>query len=231
MRAHATTGSAARRFVFGAAMIAAALFAGPRGAAADELPAGHGFDFYVLSLSWSPSYCAVEGEDANRQQCGRGRPYAFVVHGLWPQFEHGYPDHCKSGEPDRVPKGLVSRYLDLMPSAGLIGHQWRKHGTCTGLSQADYFRVMRAARQQIAVPPAYRATEKALNVDPDTLEADFVAANPGLKKDAIAVTCDGRYVREVRICMTKELGFRPCPEVERGECRRDAVEMPPSRGE
>src|SRR5215212_5317363 len=47
------------------------------------------FDFYVLSLSWSPSFCDAASERGNsgrnqQAQCG-GRPFSFVVHGLWPQ--------------------------------------------------------------------------------------------------------------------------------------------------
>src|SRR5690606_35235274 len=124
----------------------------------------------------------------------------------------------------------ASRFLDLIPSVGLIGYQWRKHGTCSGLGQEDYFTVMRAARDRIAVPPAYRATQAGQPVDPDRLEADFIKSNPGLEDDGIAVTCDERFVREVRICMDKDLGFRSCPRLERRECRRDSVLMPASRG-
>lgn len=228
---------AASRIITGQAfallLAASAVFGASPARAAEAgspVPIGQGFDFYVLSLSWSPSYCAAEGEDANRQQCGRGRPYGFIVHGLWPQFERGFAEDCKSNEPSRVPRGLASRFLDLMPSIGLIGYQWRKHGTCSGLGQEDYFTVMRAARDRIAVPPAYRATEAARSVDPDHVEADFIKSNPGLGAEAITVTCDGKFVREVRICMDKELGFRPCPRLERRECRRDSVLMPASRG-
>jgi ribonuclease T2 len=44
------------------------------------------FDYYVLSLSWSPSFCEASGERGAppQQQCG-ARAYSFVVHGLWPQ--------------------------------------------------------------------------------------------------------------------------------------------------
>lgn len=190
---------------------------------------GAGFDFYVLSLSWSPSYCEAEGEDANRQQCASGRPYAFVVHGLWPQYEAGYPESCPTDDPtvsDRLVRGLY----DLMPSAGLIRHQWRKHGSCTGLSQEDYFAVLRAARGAVEVPAAYRRLDDYRSVAPGTVERDFLAANAGLPADGIAVTCDGRYLREVRLCMTKALSFRPCPEVDRRACSLDKAVMPPVRG-
>jgi ribonuclease T2 len=131
------------------------------------IPQGDGFDFYVLSLSWSPSYCEAEGESANRQQCTSKRPYAFVVHGLWPQFERGYPENCDIRERDVDQQTLRGLY-DIMPSAGLIRHQWRKHGSCAGLSQSDYFDVLRAARERIEIPAAFQNPTKYETVSPDS---------------------------------------------------------------
>jgi len=196
---------------------------------AGPVAAGTDFDFYVLSLSWSPSYCEAEGEDANRQQCASGRPYAFVVHGLWPQYETGYPESCPTDDPSVADTTLRGLY-DLMPSAGLIRHQWKKHGSCTGLSKEAYFAVLRAARGAVDVPAGYRRLDDYRTVDPDAVERDFLAANAGLPADGIAVTCDRRYLREVRICMTKDLAFRPCPEVDRRACELDRAVMPPVRG-
>jgi ribonuclease T2 len=186
------------------------------------------FDFYVLSLSWSPSYCAAEGAQAEPAQCASGRPYAFVVHGLWPQNESGYPEFCDRS-PEWVPQNLVSSMLDLMPSKRLIVHQWKKHGTCSGLSAADYFARLREVRTRIEIPAAYVHVEEWKTVSPGTVEAEFRRANPGLSSDAIAVTCDSRHLREVRICMTRDLTFRACPEVDRKACRRQNVAMPPVR--
>ncbi|EKF20308.1 ribonuclease T2 family protein [Nitratireductor pacificus] len=213
------------------ACLYAALFAGSLPVGATEPGAAAGaFDFYVLSLSWSPSYCAAEGAEANRQQCGASRPYAFVVHGLWPQNERGYPEYCSSSQPERVPDDLVGQYRDIMPSGGLIGHQWRKHGSCSGLSQETYFALTRKARARVTVPEAFTRLDKPEMVDPQRVEAQFLTANPGLEGDAIAVTCDRRYLREVRICMTRDLEFRACEAVDRKHCRRDRVLMPPARG-
>ncbi len=203
--------------------------AGATQAAGQTLPVGTGFDFYVLSLSWSPSYCEAEGEDANRQQCASERPYAFVVHGLWPQFERGYPENCPTGEPD-VTNATLRTLYDLMPSAGLIRHQWRKHGSCAELAQDDYFSVLRAARDAVEIPQGYRRLEAYKTLDPDVAEAAFIEANPTLPEDGVAVTCDNRYLREVRICMAKDLAFRACPEVDRRACRSNKVVMPPVRG-
>jgi ribonuclease T2 len=192
-------------------------------------PLGSGFDFYVLSLSWSPSYCEAEGEDANRQQCASGRPFAFVVHGLWPQFERSYPENCPARETD-VSNATLRALYDLMPSAGLIRHQWRKHGTCAGLPQQDYFATLRAAREKVIIPTEFRRLDTHRTVAPAMVEAAFRQSNLLLPAQGIAVTCDERYLREVRICLTKELAFRPCPEIDRRACRLDQAVMPPVRG-
>jgi ribonuclease T2 len=195
--------------------------------AAESLPRGEGFDFYVLALSWSPSYCQAEGEDANPQQCKASRPYAFVVHGLWPQYENGYPENCPTAERS-VSGRIVRSMLDLMPSAGMVRHQWRRHGSCTGLSQEDYFRVVRQAAERVAIPGELQRRESPATVSPDEIEKAFLRVNPDLAADAMAVTCDRRYLREVRICMTRELDFRSCPQVDRKGCRKPAL-MPPVR--
>ena len=189
---------------------------------------GRGFDFYVLALSWSPSYCELEGERANRQQCGATRSYGFVVHGLWPQYEHGYPSNCASAERD-VSNDLARSMYDLMPSTGLIRQQWRKHGSCSGLTPSDYFDVVRAARNRVVIPSELQRSTQRQSVDPDEIETAFIQANAGLPPRGIAVACDGRLMEEVRICLTKSLQFRACPEVDKRECRARSVTLPAMR--
>lgn len=192
-----------------------------------SIPIGKGFDFYVLALSWSPSWCESNDSNGNSGQCARSSGHGLIVHGLWPQYERGYPQFCQTRQPDRVPQALGRQYVDLIPSMGLIGHQWRKHGTCSGLSQGDYLTVTRAARERLVIPP-----ELASNADPrdlpvSTIEAAFAAKNPGMTPDMIAVTCEGRLLEEIRICFDRELNFRTCPEVDRRACTRDTVLLPP----
>ena len=190
------------------------------------------FDFYVLALSWSPSFCEAAGERGPppRQQCG-ARPYSFVVHGLWPQYDKGFPEFCAVPAP-RLNRDIVSSMLDLMPAPRLIFNEWDKHGTCSGLSARAYFETVRKARAVVKIPETYLDLKQALTVTPDEVEEAFVAANAGLTRDAVAVTCDRRRLHEVRLCMDKDLRFRPWPEVDaRGVCRRDKVVMPPVRGD
>lgn len=198
---------------------------------APAAPSTANFDFYVLALSWSPSYCADNGNRSDaRQQCGAGRNYGFIVHGLWPQYERGFPENCRHDQAnDQVPRDLVSSLSDIMPAAGLMRYQWRKHGTCAGISQRDYFTAMRNAYHAVTIPPALRAVSSPRRVDPQLVEKAFIAANPGLPADAIAVTCHRRRLKEVRICMDKNLKFRSCGEVDRNSCRNRSVNLLPNR--
>jgi ribonuclease T2 len=191
------------------------------------IPQGDGYDFFVLSLSWSPSYCEIEGAGANRQQCGRANKHGFVVHGLWPQFERGWPEFCNSSEPARVPESIVRTVIDLMPSAGLVGHQWRKHGSCTGLSQEDYFSVVRRAREKIAIPERFKDVEDNVTISPNEAEKAFISVNPGMSDDGIAISCQDQFLSEARICLTKQLEFRSCPEIDTKGCRIPRAALPP----
>ncbi len=191
------------------------------------------FDFYVLALSWSPSFCEAsreryQGGRAQQQQCG-ARPYSFVVHGLWPQYERGFPRECQVPAP-RLARTIVNNMLDLMPSDRLVFNQWDRHGTCSGLSGQQYFDTVRKAREAVQIPPKFQELTDYKMVTPDEVEDAFAAANPGLPRDGISVTCDSRRLSEVRICMSKDLQFRACPEVDRRSCRNEKVVMPPVRG-
>ena len=193
------------------------------------IPRGKGFDFYVLSLSWSPTWCAENDAGGRTQQCRRGENHGFILHGLWPQNERGYPEYCATREPDRVPESLGRTLFDIIPSMGLIGHEWRKHGSCSGLSQRDYFTVARAAFERVRIPPGLETQHGAKRVSPDAVEEAFAAANPGLARKGIAVTCAGGQLEEVRICMTADLTFRACPAVDRAGCRAGSIQQPPIR--
>lgn len=189
------------------------------------------FDFYVLSLSWSPSFCEEAAERGNegRSQAQCGRPYSFVVHGLWPQYEHGFPDYCQRPSP-RLERNIMASMLDLMPAPGLIFNEWDKHGTCSGLGARAYFETIRKARSAVKIPPEYLELSEQKSVAPADIEDAFIKANPGLNAAAIAVTCNRKRLSEVRICMNKDLQFRDCEEIDRRACRRDEVLMPPMRG-
>jgi len=190
------------------------------------------FDFYVLSLSWSPSFCAAAAERgrgrARNAQCGV-RPYSFVVHGLWPQFDKGFPEYCQLPAP-RLDHRIVASMLDLMPAPHLIFNEWNRHGTCSGQTPRAYFETVRKARAAVKIPPDYADLKEPLDVTPQNVEDAFIKANPGLSRGAIAIGCSRRRLTEVRLCLSKDLQFRDCPEIVKRTCRRDQLVMPPTRG-
>jgi ribonuclease T2 len=190
------------------------------------------FDFYILALSWSPSYCEAARERAPDRtpdrQCG-GRPYSFVVHGLWPQYEQGFPSYCQVPAP-RLDRGIVSNALELMPSPRLVFHEWDRHGTCSGLSPHAYFENVRKARAVVKIPDDYIALDKPIMVTQDEVADAFVKANPGLTRANMAIACDRKRLTEIRICLTREFTFRDCATVKRRTCRLNKMAMPAIRG-
>jgi ribonuclease T2 len=190
------------------------------------------FDFYVLSLSWSPSFCEAASERGNsgrsQTQCG-GRPFSFVVHGLWPQYERGFPEYCERPAP-RLARNIMNSMLDLMPAPGLIFNEWDKHGTCSGLGERAYFETIRKARATVKIPEEFLQLSEPKTIAPGDIEEAFIKVNPGLSSSAISVTCDSRRLSEVRVCLSKDLQFRSCEEIDRRACRREEVVMPPMRG-
>jgi ribonuclease T2 len=188
------------------------------------------FDFYVVALSWSATFCADKGEARRSRQCESGRNPGFVLHGLWPQFEYGYPAYCgpEGRNPDR---GAMELAEHIFPDSGLARHQWRKHGTCSGESPSGYFSVAARARAKITIPKAYSAPDQDFRATKLDIERAFSEANPGLRPDMMSVTCArGGRLQEVRICMTRDLrDFRRCEEVNRDSCRARDLLVPAAR--
>jgi len=182
------------------------------------------FDFYVLALSWSPTYC-LTSDDPDPAQCDTA-PDGFVVHGLWPQYETGYPEYCSSREPRGIDDETLDAIADVMPSAGLAHYQWRKHGMCSGLDAASYFRLLLEAVEEIDIPPELADPDTDQRLRPDDIEADFSDANPGLAEDGMSIQCRQGRLTEVRICLTRDLQFRDCFEVDDDTCRSRTIAVP-----
>ena len=195
---------------------------------ADDGRARRDFDYWVLSLSWSPQFCATSARDQDGPQCAGPRPYGFVVHGLWPQYERGYPSDC--GRAAYLPEDLVRRLLPIMPSKPLILHEWRQHGSCSRLDAADYAARIEQAWNGVHVPPRYESPRRAVSETPAQLEDAFIQSNPGLRGDGIALQCSGRYLAEVRLCLDRELAPRACGRDLRDRCGSNLV-LRPLRGD
>ena len=202
-------------------MLAAALaLASP--ALADGEKAGD-FDYYVLALSWSANWCALEGDDRGDPQCDTGRGITWVVHGLWPQYESGWPSYCRTVQRDPT-RGETAAMADVFGGAGAAFYQWKKHGRCAGLPAAEYFATARKAFDSITLPPVFVRLRKDVRLPASVVEAAFQEANPGLMRDQITITCSDGMIQEARICLTKDLEPRRCGDDTLRDCRmKDAV--------
>ena len=181
------------------------------------------FDYYVMSLSWSPNWCALEGDARRSPQCDDSRDHGWILHGLWPQYHRGYPSYCNTAE--RPPsRGMTAQMSDIMGTSGLAWHQWKKHGTCTGLSAADYYALSREAYATVVRPPVFRKITKRMKLPASVVEEAFLQANPGFERDGITITCQNGMIQEARICLSRDLKPVPCGQDVVRDCRmKDAL--------
>jgi len=183
--------------------------------------------YLLLAISWTPSWCVRTGDARGAARCAPGSGAGWLVHGLWPQFDAGgWPEFCDT--PHAPPsRDQTATMIDIMGSDGLALHQWRKHGTCSGLSASAYFDQTRAAFAGLHLPDALRPGAGPLRRSPDALLADLRAANPGLGEDMAILTCRDGMAQEIRLCLSHDLTPRACDvALLARHCRARSVTLP-----
>jgi ribonuclease T2 len=168
------------------------------------------FDFYVLALSWSPDYCATQGNN-DTQQCTIGKKLGLVLHGLWPQYQKGYPSNCTT---EKFSKSLQEKFPNLYPSDSLYTHEWEKHGTCSGLKQADYLALSKQLKESIVIPNQYKSPTKPFRTTVTKLKQAFLATHSGWSTDFLAVSCSGsgRFLKEILFCYSLDGKATSCSQ-------------------
>jgi len=187
------------------------------------------FDYYVLVLSWTPTYCRGEGKLRNDAQCDLSKPRAFLLHGLWPQYEKGWPEHCHMPTRPWVPDSVIAEMRDIMPNKNLLIHEYRTHGTCSGLEPEQFFAAARQAYNRVSVPASFLSPNPGLSESPDEIEHAFLDANPWLKPEMISITCRRGALLAIRVCFGRDLAPRACGanEDQRRLCPLPEIAVPP----
>ncbi|MFO0572516.1 MAG: ribonuclease [Polyangia bacterium] len=186
------------------------------------------FDYYVLALSWSPQFCATRQSRSDDPQCGDGKRFGFIAHGLWPQYQQGFPESCPTTQ--SFDPAVAPRVLTIMPSEKLMRHEWERHGTCSGLSAGDYFAQLERIYRGVHIPERFVAPSEQITVSLEELKQAFIANNPGLGADMFAVLCGGGgFLREIRVCFSKEGQAMRCSGMVRDQCRDGQVVVRPLR--
>jgi ribonuclease T2 len=177
---------------------------------------GSGFDYYLLNLSWSPEFCY-----SHRSAAECAAHDTFVLHGLWPENNDGtYPENC----PDAPGPADPGQYNDLYPDAGLLEHEWRTHGTCTGLSADAFFTTARKAYQSVKIPPSLENLKAQTSMAPEEILGMFTDSNPGIPRSSLVLSCGHNYLTAVEVCLDKGLHPVPCSGVR--SCRANTVRIP-----
>jgi ribonuclease T2 len=183
------------------------------------------FDYYVLSLSWAPTYCLTHADDGD--ECS-SKGYGFVLHGLWPQYDAGgYPENCATQQLLTAEASAKGR--TIYPSDKLMSHEWQEHGTCSGLSALDYFGLADRATAAVNIPEAFNAPRGDQSLTPDQIIDLFHRANPQMPDRAMTVACSRANMSEIRVCLTKDLSVRACGQGVHNSCPRVPLRLPASR--
>jgi ribonuclease T2 len=185
------------------------------------------FDYYLMSLSWSPSYCEAHPDE--KSQCNH-QGYGFVLHGLWPQNRDGsWPQHCSAEAPPD--EATIEHTLAFMPSRNLIEHEWQTHGSCTGLDARAYFGLADRAFASVKIPAPLTTPQRPPAISAGDVVKSFLSANPGMGEDMISVSCHNGYeLTEVRVCLDKDsLAPQACGGRMRNSCRTGVLKIPASR--
>ena len=165
------------------------------------------FDYYVLSLSWAPSFCASHSGDAS-PECTVGNHTTFVLHGLWPQAQSGPPPmECAPARP--VAKSIVDNMVRFFPSRGLVQHEWEKHGTCSNLSSAEYFNRVEQAFTSVKVPSQFSSLNRDQQFDVKQIEQSFAAAN-NAPTNSFRISCHAGEMVGVEACLSKDIKYQAC---------------------
>lgn len=192
--------------------------------AGGEAEAGR-FDYYVLSLSWAPTYCLTHADDG--AECS-GKGYGFVVHGLWPQYDAGgYPEQCATQF--QLSAAAAAKGRRIYPSERLMQHEWREHGTCSGLDALGYFNTVDRASAAVKIPAHLDAPQTAQRLTAAQIIGLFNEANPRMPVNALVTACSRDNLSEVRVCLTRDLAVRACGRGVRISCPKVPLQVPASR--
>ena len=192
-------------------------------APASEIAAAD-FDYFLLTLSWAPEFCASNPKGKSSAECDPKKHMGLVVHGLWPQYDNGkWPEDCASTPP--VSSATVNHMMPIMPGKDLIQHEWAKHGTCSALSTSDYFGAIEKLYNGLTVPEDFKKPPDSAQTSPFAIEKDFASAN-NAPAGAFRVSCPQNEFSAVEICLSKDLQYQACPTTVK-ECKANKIQVRP----
>jgi ribonuclease T2 len=171
-----------------------------------EVQSGVTIAYYLLTISWAPEWCRTNGQgSATAQRLECGKPFGFVLHGLWPNGSAPpYPRYCRPV--GGIPARLVRQMYCRTPSPELLQHEWAAHGACGWTDPQSYFKQSSRLYDRVVMPRVEKIPADELTAG--VLRQAFTARNRWMRPDMIWVqTGEAQRLTEIRIC--HDLKFRP----------------------
>lgn len=167
----------------------------------DHIPA----TIYVYAYSWTPGFC----DKQTYPGCLAPESYwetNFTIHGLWPQYmDNGYPDFCTTEPfdnsiPQQIGEDTMIQYwpdVKYSPSSSSYNsfweHEWTRHGTCSGLTQLQYFNTALQLTNRIPTP------QSLYDSIGGTMSADLLRENMG-GVNYVALQCSNQVLNGAYTC-------------------------------
>lgn len=177
---------------------------------------------WVISMAWSPQYCRENPAlGANEPQCLE--EHAFELRSLEPRFAQDARPECSS---EGLSADLAERAMWVLPNKAELRKGWRQSGACSGMAMDEYVMQLSRARERVTIPENYRGLDGRLPVSRAALVESFVSNNEGLQPGTVVPVCNGRWLREVKFCVSTDFQFESCGVALADQCP-DQVELRP----
>ncbi|KAF0719948.1 Aste57867_669 [Aphanomyces stellatus] len=173
------------------------------------------FDFYMLSQSWEPAFCAT----GNFPGCATPSPFMrtnLIIHGLWPDNNDGtYPSFCSNttlsqDDINSVGVSTLQQYWPDVKTGGttFVSNEWLKHGTCSGLNGAAYLQAAVNTEKRIGTSSVI-SKSVGKSVDAALIQASY--------DKLVGLQCKDGELNEVRSCW--DLSFNQINCIDVGTCK------------
>ena len=174
-------------------------------------------DYFRLSLSWSPTFCASKKQSEKYFQCQQS--FGLIVHGLWPNTKNAtnirsHPRNCRNDQ--QIPLDIIDKYFCLMPSEILMQAEWEKHGTCYWSNARDYFEQIQRLYSNINQPNNLENILQNQTISKrlrrEWIKQSFLQLNPRLPANAIDIRMinRARKLREIAFCYNSQFNYTDC---------------------
>jgi ribonuclease T2 len=118
-------------------------------------------------------------------------------------YNQGWPSYCST---ETMSNELIAEFPGLYPTDFLYGHEWEKHGTCTGLDPEGYLLLSQELKASVIIPDAFVSPEEPFRMDADGLTEAFGQVNPTYDKKSFSVLCSGsgQFLKELYVCISRD---------------------------